>query len=183
MITWTNLLHVSKNVLTAVENSFALLRVQVEDEVSGVVGITVFIPIVEHRQTIILLSGRTGSHELIIYTQDLPTRIIYVYHNFISHVLSFLYIFCVVVLSQKVMLLTKFWPNISLLLFVFVAVCISAHIHALLNHTWQKPTWVSNLSWLLSSSSPQDASHSSIEQIHKPHTHITSLINLQKTLK
>lgn len=47
LITWTNLLHVSENVLTTVENPFALLWVQVEDEVSGVVGVTVLIPIVE----------------------------------------------------------------------------------------------------------------------------------------
>lgn len=48
---WTNLLHVSKDVLTTVENAFALLRVQVEDKVSGVVGITVFIPVVERTVT------------------------------------------------------------------------------------------------------------------------------------
>lgn len=40
-----DLLHVTKNILAAVEDAFALLGVQVEDEVSGVVGIRVFIPI------------------------------------------------------------------------------------------------------------------------------------------
>lgn len=34
----------AQNILTAVEDAFALLRIQVEDEVSGVVGIRVFIP-------------------------------------------------------------------------------------------------------------------------------------------
>lgn len=40
-----NLLHVAEDVLAAVKDAFALLRVQVEDEVGGVVGIGVFIPI------------------------------------------------------------------------------------------------------------------------------------------
>lgn len=37
----------TENILAAVEDAFSLLRVQVEDEVSGVVGIRVFIPIVK----------------------------------------------------------------------------------------------------------------------------------------
>lgn len=40
-----DLLHVAEDVLAAVKDAFALLRVQVEDEVGGVVGIGVFIPI------------------------------------------------------------------------------------------------------------------------------------------
>lgn len=35
----------AEDVLAAVKDAFALLRVQVEDEVGGVVGIGVFIPI------------------------------------------------------------------------------------------------------------------------------------------
>lgn len=41
----TNLLHVAQDVLTAVEDTLAFLRIQVENEVSGVVGIRVFIPV------------------------------------------------------------------------------------------------------------------------------------------
>lgn len=39
-----DLLHMAQNILTAVKDALALLRIQVEDEVSGVVGIRVFIP-------------------------------------------------------------------------------------------------------------------------------------------
>lgn len=39
-----DLLHVTEDVLAAVEDAFSLLWVQVEDEVGGVVGIGVFIP-------------------------------------------------------------------------------------------------------------------------------------------
>lgn len=44
-----DLLHVTEDVLAAVKDAFALLRVQVEDEVGGVVGIGVFIPISKKR--------------------------------------------------------------------------------------------------------------------------------------
>lgn len=40
----TDLLHVTKHVLTTVENSFAFLRVQIENEICGVICITFLIP-------------------------------------------------------------------------------------------------------------------------------------------
>lgn len=40
----TDLLHVSQNVLAAVKDALALLRVEGEDKVCGVVGIAVLIP-------------------------------------------------------------------------------------------------------------------------------------------
>lgn len=40
-----DLLHVSQDILAAVEDPLALFRVQVEDEVGGVVGIAVLIPV------------------------------------------------------------------------------------------------------------------------------------------
>lgn len=45
----TDLLHVAQDVLTAVEDTFAFLRIQVENEVSGVVGVRVFIPVLRDR--------------------------------------------------------------------------------------------------------------------------------------
>lgn len=48
-VNWTDLLHVAENILTAVEDTLALLWIQVEDEVGGVVGITVFIPVRERQ--------------------------------------------------------------------------------------------------------------------------------------
>lgn len=41
----TDLLHVAQDVLTAVEDTLAFLRIQVENEVSGVVGVRVLIPV------------------------------------------------------------------------------------------------------------------------------------------
>lgn len=48
------LLHVAKHVLPAVEDAFALLRVQVENEVSGVVLIALLIPARETRSLSLL---------------------------------------------------------------------------------------------------------------------------------
>lgn len=45
----TDLLHVAENVLAAVEDTLALLRIQVENEVGGVVGVRVFIPVPERQ--------------------------------------------------------------------------------------------------------------------------------------
>lgn len=42
-----HLLHVAKHILPAVEDAFPLLRVQVEDEVSGVVLIALLVPVGE----------------------------------------------------------------------------------------------------------------------------------------
>lgn len=39
----SNLLHMAEDILPAVKNTLSLLRIQVEDEISGVVGIAVFI--------------------------------------------------------------------------------------------------------------------------------------------
>lgn len=41
----TDLLHVAQDVLTAVEDALAFLRIQVENEVSGVVGVGAFVPV------------------------------------------------------------------------------------------------------------------------------------------
>lgn len=46
----TDLLHVAQDVLTAVEDTLAFLRIQVENEVSGVVGVRVFIPVSRDRR-------------------------------------------------------------------------------------------------------------------------------------
>lgn len=48
------LLHVAKHVLPAVEDAFALLRIQVENEVSGVVLIALLIPARETRSLSLL---------------------------------------------------------------------------------------------------------------------------------
>jgi len=39
----SNLLHMAEDILTAVKNTLSLLWIQVEDEISGVIGIAVFI--------------------------------------------------------------------------------------------------------------------------------------------
>lgn len=50
-----NLLHVAQDVLTAVEDTLAFLRIQVENEVGGVVGIRVFVPV--SRETDVCTKG------------------------------------------------------------------------------------------------------------------------------
>lgn len=50
----------SEDILAAVKDPFALLRVQVEDEVGGVVGITVLIPDDVIRRDILSYSYLTG---------------------------------------------------------------------------------------------------------------------------
>lgn len=50
-----DLLHVAQDVLAAVEDTLAFLRIQVENEVSGVVGVRAFIPV--SRETDVCTEG------------------------------------------------------------------------------------------------------------------------------
>lgn len=63
----THLLHVAKHILAAVENTFALFRVQVEEKICGVVCITFLIPegMTEKKQFDVIYAGTSCLSRLL----------------------------------------------------------------------------------------------------------------------
>lgn len=100
---WTYLLHVSKDVLTAVKDAFSLLRVQVEDEVSCIVRTATLIPFEQW----------TGNYSIVIWVL------------FLKHELR--------VLFTVDMTICKGCKNVTIMLSAKIACCMNNIVHQLVS--------------------------------------------------